>query len=77
MDASFRRGAGVSGIVFAILRREPAHLPGSTPYLIAGAYLGAIDAMMARWVARGGHPPALRETETLLERLRPIWPAGS
>jgi len=58
-----------------LLRRERARLPGSTPYVIAGAYLGAIDAMMTRWVQGGGRGSVLNETKALFERLRPIWPA--
>jgi AcrR family transcriptional regulator len=60
-----------------LLRRPPARLPGSTPYVIAGAYLGAIDAMMAHWVSGNGRGSVLRETRLLLDRLRPIWPAAS
>lgn len=61
--------------IVGLLRREPARLPGSTPYVIAGAYLGAIDAMMTQWVKGGGHSSVLRETKALFNRLRPIWPA--
>jgi AcrR family transcriptional regulator len=62
--------------VVALLRREAARLPGSTPYLIAGAYLGAIDAMMIQWVTRDGRGSVLRQTKALLNRLRPIWPSA-
>ncbi len=61
--------------IVGLLRREPTRLPGSAPYVIAGSYLGAIDAMMTRWVKGGGRGSVLRETRALLERLRPIWPA--
>jgi AcrR family transcriptional regulator len=61
--------------IVELLRREPTRLPGSTPFVIAGAYLGAIDAMMARWVDGGGRGSVVRETKALLDRLRPIWPA--
>jgi hypothetical protein len=44
------------------------------PYVIAGAYLGAIDAMMAHWVAGNGRGSVLRETQAIFDRLRPIWP---
>jgi AcrR family transcriptional regulator len=60
--------------VVALLRREPARLPGSTPYVIAGAYLGAIDAMMAHWVNGNGRGSVVRETQAIFDRLRPIWP---
>jgi AcrR family transcriptional regulator len=60
--------------IVGLLRRAPARLPGSTPYVIAGAYLGAIDAMMAQWVKGDGRGSVLRETEAMLDRLRPIWP---
>jgi AcrR family transcriptional regulator len=59
----------------ALLHREPARPPGPGPYVIAGAYLGAIDAMMNQWVERGGRGSVLRDTRALLNRLRPIWPA--
>jgi AcrR family transcriptional regulator len=57
-----------------LLRQPPVRLPGSTPYVIAGAYLGAIDAMMAHWVKGNGRGSVFRETKLLLDRLRPIWP---
>jgi len=60
--------------VVTLLRREPINLPGSTPVVIAGAYLGAIDAMMTQWISNGGRGSVLRETTALLKRLRPIWP---
>jgi AcrR family transcriptional regulator len=60
--------------VVDLLRREPVALPGPTAHIIAGAYLGAIDAMMAHWVKGGGRPSVLRQTRALLDRLRPIWP---
>jgi hypothetical protein len=63
--------------IVTLLRREPVSLRGSTPFVIAGAYLGAIDAMMAAWVKGGGRGSVLRETKALFDRLRPIWPAGS
>jgi AcrR family transcriptional regulator len=62
--------------VVELLRREPVRLPGSTAYVIAGAYLGAIDAMMRQWVRAGGRGSVLRETRALFDRLRPIWPAA-
>ncbi|MBI3686906.1 MAG: TetR/AcrR family transcriptional regulator [Actinobacteria bacterium] len=60
--------------VVGLLRREPAMPSESMAYVIAGAYLGAIDAMMTQWVKGDGRGSALRETEALLDRLRPIWP---
>ena len=61
--------------VVGLLEREPAPLPGSTPYVIAGAYLGAIDAMMMQWAKGGGRGSVVRQTKALFDRLRPIWPA--
>lgn len=61
--------------VVRLLRREPTRLPGSTPQVIAGAYLGALDAMMNQWVRGGGRGSVRRETKDLVQRLRPIWPA--
>ena len=62
--------------IVALLRQEPERLPGSMPYVIAGAYLGAIDAMMAHWVAGNGRGSVVRETQAIFDRLRPIWPAA-
>jgi AcrR family transcriptional regulator len=61
--------------VVGLLRREPAGMTGATPYVIAGAYLGAIDAMMRHWVGGGGLGSPTEETQALLDRLRPLWPA--
>jgi AcrR family transcriptional regulator len=62
--------------IVGLLRRTPTRLPGSTAYVIAGAYLGAIDAMMTQWVKGNGRGSVLRETRALLDRLHPIWPAS-
>lgn len=63
--------------VVRLLGREPVRLPGAMPYVIAGAYLGAIDAMMTRWVKQDGRGTVLHATRALLDRLRPIWPASA
>lgn len=42
--------------------------------IIAGAYLGALDAMMQRWAADGGTAAVVDATEQLLDRLEPILP---
>lgn len=41
---------------------------------IAGAHLGAIDAMMQHWAATGGTASVTEATTALLRRLAPILP---
>lgn len=60
--------------IIQLLQREPVHLPASTRHVIAGAYLGAIDAMMMHWISSEGQGSVQQETTVLLDRLRPIWP---
>jgi AcrR family transcriptional regulator len=62
--------------VVTLLRRESTPPTAGTSYVIAGAYMGAIDAMMAYWVGAGGRGSVLRQTRALLDRLRPIWPSA-
>lgn len=47
--------------------------PDTAP-LIAGAYLGALDAMMQSWARAGGTTSVVAATEHLLDRLEPILP---
>ncbi len=51
-----------------------ARLDRATRAVIAGAYLGAIDAMMMEWARSGGEGSVAEATSALLDRLRPIWP---
>ena len=58
-----------------LLRSEPAgrRLSDAERAVIAGAYLGAIDAMMLQWAAAGGAGSVADSTRMLLDRLRPVW----
>jgi len=47
-----------------------------TSLMLAGAYLGAIDAMMLHWATTGATPPVTEKTTRLLARLGPILPSG-
>lgn len=60
--------------IVALLELEPEPLPPATQHVVAGAYMGAIDAMLAQWVRTGGQGSVLAETEAVLSRLRPVWP---
>lgn len=48
-----------------------------TARTIAGAYLGAIDAMMQHWAMTGGTASVEQSSRRLLDRLEPILPTGS
>ena len=61
--------------IVALLGRDEHPLPPATRHVVAGAYMGAIDAMLAQWVRTGGAGSVLTETEAVLARLRPVWPA--
>jgi len=45
-----------------------------TSLVLAGAYFGAIDAMMLYWVTTGATSPVTEKTTLLLARLGPILP---
>ncbi|MCW2833125.1 MAG: hypothetical protein JWN68_1078 [Nocardioides sp.] len=62
--------------IVALLELEPEPLPASTQHVVAGAYTGAIDAMLGQWVRTGGEGSVLAETEAVLSRLRPAWPGS-
>jgi AcrR family transcriptional regulator len=63
--------------IVALLEREPEPVSSTTQHVVAGAYMGAIDAMLMQWVRTGGQCSVLTETEAVLTRLRPIWPTSS
>lgn len=60
--------------IITLLEREGEPVPPSTQHVIAGAYMGAIDAMLMQWVRTGGQGSVVAETESVLSRLRPVWP---
>lgn len=62
--------------IVALLELEAEPLPSSSQHVIAGAYMGAIDAMLGQWVRTGGEGSVLAETEAVLSRLRPVWPGA-
>jgi AcrR family transcriptional regulator len=45
-----------------------------TSFVLAGAYLGAIDAMMLHWATAGATTPVTQKTTRLLAHLGPILP---
>lgn len=62
--------------IVALVAREPAPVPVATQHVVAGAYMGAIDAMVAQWVRTGEAGTVVSATEAVLERLRPVWPVS-
>lgn len=62
--------------VLDVLAADPAarHWSEAECAYVAGAYLGAIDSMLAAWAADGGRTSMVEANRVLLERLRPIWP---
>lgn len=52
-------------------------MDAETARTIAGAYLGAIDAMMQHWAMTGGTSSVAESSQRLLELLEPILPARS
>lgn len=60
--------------IVALLAREPDPLPPRTQHVVAGAFMGAIDAMLREWVRSGGTGSVLAETESVLGLMRPVWP---
>ena len=44
---------------------------------VAGAYLGAIDAMMQHWAMTGGTSSVTESSQRLLDRLEPILPSDT
>lgn len=64
--------------ITALLDIDPnaQHLDTDAKHIIAGAYMGAINEMMERWVT-APHPTTVATLiEPLLRRLRPIWPGS-
>ena len=51
-------------------------MDAETARTVAGAYLGAIDAMMQHWALTGGTSSVRESSQRLLDRLEPILPTG-
>ncbi|MEZ5343907.1 MAG: helix-turn-helix domain-containing protein [Acidimicrobiales bacterium] len=51
-----------------------AGIDDETARIVAGAYLGAIDAMMQYWAMMGGTASVAESSQRLLDRLEPILP---
>ena len=59
---------------FAALFERFSTADTETSLVLAGAYLGAIDAMVLHWATTGATSPVTEKTTRLLARLRPILP---
>lgn len=66
--------AWLERIVAMVERFGPAGISPATSGVVAGAYLGALDAMMQHWAADGGTASVTETTEALVDRLEPILP---
>ncbi|WP_053206186.1 TetR/AcrR family transcriptional regulator [Jiangella muralis] len=75
LQAAFLANPAWTARVVTVLE-DPARgtpLDRATAVVIAGAYLGALDAAMLRWAAEDGGTVA-EAVELILVRLAPIWP---
>ena len=61
-------------IVTMIDRFGPGDVAPEVSGIVAGAYLGALDAMMQRWADDGGTGSVTDATERLVDRLETILP---
>lgn len=61
---------------FVRLLEQHSDVDAETARTVAGAYLGAIDAMMQHWAMTGGTSSVSESTQRLLDRLEPILPTG-
>lgn len=68
-------GAWLRRLATMIERFGPEDLESTTSGIVAGAYLGALDAMMQLWAANGGAGTVIDATEALVDRLEPILPS--
>jgi len=66
--------AWLERIVTMIERFGPDDIDRATSGVIAGAYLGGLDAMMQLWADGGAIGSVLDTTERLVDRLEPILP---
>ncbi len=67
-------GAWLQRISAMIERFGPDDVGSGTSGIVAGAYLGALDAMMQLWASSGGDGTVAEATERLVDRLEPILP---
>ncbi len=66
--------AWLDRIVAMVERFGPDDSDPATSGVVAGAYLGGLDAMMQLWANGGGVGSVVEATERLVDRLEPILP---
>lgn len=73
-SSAITTGAWLQRIAAMIEGFGPDDIEPTTSGVVAGAYLGALDAMMQLWATSGGVGTVIEATERLVDRLEPILP---